>query len=61
MDDILSSVDGPVARHIMKHCVHGILGNKTVILTTHHVSLLTRVDWIISMKDGQIASQGLFY
>ncbi|XP_068230080.1 ATP-binding cassette sub-family C member 10 isoform X2 [Palaemon carinicauda] len=58
LDDVLSAVDGPVARHIMRHCIQGFLSGKTVILMTHHVSLLTRVDWIIHMHNGTIESQG---
>ncbi|KAK7074110.1 Multidrug resistance-associated protein 7, partial [Halocaridina rubra] len=58
LDDVLSAVDGPVARHIMRHCIHGILSGKTVILLTHHINLLSKVDWIISMHNGTVESQG---
>lgn len=58
LDDILSSVDAPVARHIMRHCIHGFLAGRTVIMATSAISLLTRTDWVITMKGGTIDDQG---
>ncbi|XP_047483384.1 ABC transporter C family member 13-like [Penaeus chinensis] len=58
LDDVLSAVDGPVARHIMRHCIHGLLAGRTVVLTTHHLTLLTKADWVIRMDNGVIESQG---
>lgn len=58
LDDVLSAVDGPVARHIMRHCVHGFLAGKTVLLATNKLALLTKTDWIIHLKNGTIESQG---
>ncbi|XP_045610459.1 ATP-binding cassette sub-family C member 10 [Procambarus clarkii] len=58
LDDMLSAVDGPVAQHIMRHCIHGFLAGKTVLIATNNINLLTRVDWIINIKNGEIDSQG---
>ena len=49
LDDPFSSVDGPVARHIMKYCVFGLLRHKTRIVVTHHTYLLEDVDVLIEM------------
>ncbi|KAK3858134.1 hypothetical protein Pcinc_035658 [Petrolisthes cinctipes] len=58
LDDILSAVDAPVARHIMRHCIHGVLSGRTVIMATSALSLLTHTDWIVVMKGGTIDNQG---
>lgn len=58
LDDILSAVDEPVARHIMRHCIHGFLAGKTVLLATNNIRLLTKSDWVISVQNGEIVSQG---
>ncbi|KAB7504946.1 Multidrug resistance-associated protein 7 [Armadillidium nasatum] len=58
LDDVLSSVDAPVAKQIMNRCIFDFLSNKTVILVTHHVHLLKNMDCIIYMKNGRIFKQG---
>ncbi|KAK8730961.1 hypothetical protein OTU49_007721 [Cherax quadricarinatus] len=58
LDDVLSAVDGPVAQHIMRHCIHGFLAGKTVLLATNNVNLLTKTDWIINVQNGTVESQG---
>ncbi|XP_042231259.1 ATP-binding cassette sub-family C member 10-like [Homarus americanus] len=58
LDDVLSAVDRPVAQHIMKKCIHGFLAGRTVLLATNTVSLLTKTDWVISIQNGEINSQG---
>ncbi|KAA0200617.1 hypothetical protein HAZT_HAZT003296 [Hyalella azteca] len=54
LDGVLSSVDGPVARHIMREAIMGFLKGKTVLLTTHHVHLTTRCSTIIRLDRGRI-------
>ncbi|RXG52747.1 ABC transporter C family member 14 [Armadillidium vulgare] len=58
LDDVLSSVDAPVAKQIMNRCIFDFLSNKTVILVTHHIHLLKNMDSIIYMKNGRIFKQG---
>ena len=58
LDAPLSSVDGPVARHIMKEVVLGFLKGKTVILTTHHIHLTTQCSTIVNMDRGRITHVG---
>jgi len=58
MDDPLSAVDTHVARHIFENVICGLLKGKTVLLVTHYLHLLPRVDYVISMQDGRIAEAG---
>ena len=58
LDGALSSVDGPVARHIMKEAVLGFLKDKTVLLTTHHIHLTTQCSTIVHLDRGRITHCG---
>ncbi|KAG0729444.1 Multidrug resistance-associated protein 7 [Chionoecetes opilio] len=57
LDDIISSVDPPVARHIIRHCVHGLLAGRTVLLASSTLPLLSRVDWVVRMAGGRVVEQ----
>ena len=43
-EDVLSAVDPHVSAHICKECFYKLLGDKTVIIATHQVGILDRVD-----------------
>lgn len=62
LDDPLSAVDTHVGRHLFDRCLanKGLLGRQksTRILVTHQVHFLTKADWIVILKDGQIERQG---
>lgn len=58
MDDILSTVDVHVGQHIMQNCIHGLLKNKTRILSTHHRRHLLKADNVVVMSNGHIIRQG---
>ncbi|KAK9507365.1 hypothetical protein O3M35_007238 [Rhynocoris fuscipes] len=58
LDDILSSVDPHVARHILSHCINGLLKTKTRILCTHQTRYLVNADHVIVMDNGAIVRQG---
>lgn len=47
LDDVLSAVDARVGKHIMEHCICGILANKTRVLATHQLSLIDFADRVI--------------
>ncbi|WVW84262.1 hypothetical protein I302_106292 [Kwoniella bestiolae CBS 10118] len=57
LDDILSAVDAHTAQYICNECLNGsLLQNRTVVLVSHHVSLVLPIaKYIISLsKDGQV-------
>lgn len=55
LDDVLSAVDARVAKHIMDHCVLGLLAGKTRILATHQISLISDPDLVVFLNgDGNI-------
>ncbi|KAI8838753.1 hypothetical protein BJ741DRAFT_600512 [Chytriomyces cf. hyalinus JEL632] len=60
LDDPLSAVDAPTARHLMTHAVCGsLLADRTVILVTHAISLVLPVaDHVIFLKRGQVVACG---
>ena len=58
LDDPLSAVDAHVAAHLYDKCIAGWLGDKTRVLTTHHVKYLLNADWIVVLDNGRIVDQG---
>ncbi|CDK25828.1 unnamed protein product [Kuraishia capsulata CBS 1993] len=55
LDDVLSAVDARVGKHIMQACILGLLKNKTRVLATHQLSLISAADRVIFMNgDGSI-------
>lgn len=47
LDDVLSAVDAKVGKHIMDHCICGILKDKTRVLATHQLSLISSADRVL--------------
>ncbi|KAJ2792302.1 hypothetical protein GGI18_000518, partial [Coemansia linderi] len=60
LDDCLSAVDVKVSRLIFKHCIKGVLSQKTRILVTNSLDYLPAVDFIITMENGRIVEHGSF-
>ncbi|XP_042502538.1 ABC transporter C family member 3-like [Macadamia integrifolia] len=60
LDDPFSSVDAHTGTHLLKECLLGILGSKTVIYVTHQVEFLTFADLILIMRDGRITQVGKY-
>ncbi|KAG8268119.1 Multidrug resistance-associated protein 7 [Homalodisca vitripennis] len=58
LDDVLSAVDVQVARHILRHCIHGLLKDKTRILCTHQTQFLLQADTVVHMDHGTVIRQG---
>lgn len=58
LDDILSALDTKVAKHIYRHCIMGLLKNKTTILCTHHLKYLASADTVLLVENGTIKQQG---
>ncbi|KAJ5078871.1 multidrug-resistance like protein 1 isoform i [Anaeramoeba ignava] len=60
-DDPLSAVDSHVGRHIFDQAILGkVLQTKTRILVTHQLQYLSRSDFIIVIKDGEVFAKGTF-
>ena len=63
LDDPLSAVDSHVAKHIFEHVLHsqtGVLKDKTRVIATNALHILKDVDYIVVLKEGQIAEQGTY-
>ncbi|KAF9911176.1 hypothetical protein BX616_010647 [Lobosporangium transversale] len=60
MDDPLSAVDAHVGKRLWEDCVLQELHTKTRIIATHQLHILPDVDYVICMKQGRIAEQGLY-
>ncbi|XP_072048669.1 ATP-binding cassette sub-family C member 5-like [Amphiura filiformis] len=61
LDDPLSAVDTHVGQHIFRHCIKDVLqGNgKSVVFVTHQLQYLTDCDYVVLMRDGRIAEEGI--
>lgn len=53
LDDPLSAVDAPVARHIFTHAIRTFLRGKTVILATHQLQFLRFADKVLVLERDQ--------
>ena len=62
LDDPLSAVDSHVGKHMFDNVIgpSGLLKNKTVVLVTHGIGYLKKMDEIIVMKNGTISEQGSY-
>jgi ABC-type multidrug transport system ATPase subunit len=60
LDDPLSAVDAHVGKHLFEKCISTALAGKTRVLVTHQLHVLPKVDYILVMKDGEIAEEGTF-
>ncbi|XP_055381997.1 ATP-binding cassette sub-family C member Sur isoform X2 [Condylostylus longicornis] len=60
MDDPLSSLDNEVAKHVFENSIKKMLlkANRTVILVTQKLQLLSSANYIIVMKDCSVQSAG---
>ena len=54
LDDILSALDAHVASHIIRHCLFGLLKDKTRIIVTQHSMVLNRATQILHVEAGQV-------
>ncbi|KAJ3161243.1 hypothetical protein HK101_000842 [Irineochytrium annulatum] len=59
LDDPLSAVDPPTARHLLTQCIIGLLSDRTRVLVTHATSLvLPHADWLVVIREGEILASG---
>ncbi|WVZ96875.1 hypothetical protein U9M48_042457 [Paspalum notatum var. saurae] len=60
LDDPFSAVDAHTAATLFNDCVMAVLQNKTVILVTHQVEFLSKVDKIMVVENGEITHEGTY-
>lgn len=60
LDDPFSAVDAHTAATLFNDCVTAALQNKTIILVTHQVEFLSKVDKIMVMENGEITQEGTY-
>ncbi|KAJ3799615.1 hypothetical protein GGU11DRAFT_858145 [Lentinula aff. detonsa] len=60
LDDVLAALDVHTSKWIVNKCLKGdLLRGRTVLLVTHNVVLIRPIaKFIVSIKDGRVASQG---
>ncbi|KAJ3154901.1 hypothetical protein HK101_001591, partial [Irineochytrium annulatum] len=59
LDDPLSAVDPPTARHLLTQCIIGLLGDRTRVLVTHATSLvLPHADRLVVIREGEVLASG---
>ncbi|KAI9352851.1 hypothetical protein BDR26DRAFT_1002960 [Obelidium mucronatum] len=59
LDDPLSAVDAPTARHLFEKCILGLLANRTRVLVTNAVGLaIPCADHLIVVNSGRVTMQG---
>eukprot|EP01083_Nonionella_stella_P065153 170468_1 len=60
LDDTLSAVDAHVGKHIMEHCILGLLRDATVIFATNSIHFLEKADHVAVLESGTITHQGTY-
>ncbi|PBK89813.1 ATP-binding cassette transporter [Armillaria gallica] len=60
LDDVLAALDVHTSKWIIDKCLKGdLVKNRTVILVTHNIAMAEPIaQFVVSLKDGHIASQG---
>ncbi|KAL0565313.1 hypothetical protein V5O48_016710 [Marasmius crinis-equi] len=60
LDDVLAALDVHTSKWIVEKCFKGdLVRGRTVILVTHNVAMVQPLaDYVISLSDGRVASQG---
>lgn len=54
LDDVLSALDAHVAKHIIRHCILGLLKEKTRIVVTRSTQLFFHANQILHVQDGAL-------
>ena len=61
LDDPMSAMDALVGAHIFNQCIKGVLSNKTRILVTHHLYLLSQCDLVVILDQGGFKACGSYH
>jgi ABC-type multidrug transport system fused ATPase/permease subunit len=60
LDDCLSAVDVDTEEKLFTQLLNGAWAERTRILVTHRLAVLSRVDRIIFLQEGQVVDDGTF-
>ena len=60
LDDPLSAVDFKVGQHIFEKCIKGLLGHKTLVVTSHQEQHMQEADNVIVLYKGRVLGKGSF-
>ena len=60
IDDALSALDAYVGKKIMREVFMGKLRGKTRVMVTHYLNLLSEVDKVVLIDEGEIKAYGTF-
>ncbi|XP_055546475.1 ATP-binding cassette sub-family C member 10 [Wyeomyia smithii] len=59
LDDILSSLDAHVASHVVRHCIFGLLKDKTRIIVSQHPVVLSHANQILHVENGTVSQSDI--
>lgn len=57
LDDVFSSVDAFTEANILQH-FQKFMAGRTCLISSHRISAIKNADWIVVLRQGQIAEQG---
>lgn len=55
IDDVLAALDAHVANHIVKHCILGLLKDRTRIIVTENRTLYYYANQILHVENGTVS------
>lgn len=55
----MSSLDTHVAAHIVRHCIFGLLANRTRIIVTENAEVIYRANQVVRIENGCMRSSKL--
>lgn len=56
IDDVLAALDAHVAKHIVKHCILGILRDKSRVVVTENRTLFYYSNQILHVENGSVTT-----
>ncbi|KAL2914572.1 hypothetical protein HK105_205923 [Polyrhizophydium stewartii] len=60
LDDPIAALDAHVGKKVFDDAICGVLRGKTVILVTHQLHLLPKVDMVVVLDEGRVVETGAF-
>ncbi|KAL2918081.1 hypothetical protein HK105_202495 [Polyrhizophydium stewartii] len=60
LDDPIAALDAHVGKKVFDDAICGVLRGKTVILVTHQLHLLPKIDMVVVLDEGRVVETGAF-